>query len=148
MPLLPARTPTGHKYYSAIHVDDLVQALIKTLDLPDSTFLNGERFFISDGQIYTAERILSLIAQEMKIKPIRIKVPASLVNLLATSGSVAGKILNRNFPLNRDKLNEMNPDYWICSSQKAFDTLPFKPKYTLESGIPQTLAWYKVNGWL
>jgi len=148
MPILPSRTPTGHKYYSAIHVDDLIQALVTSLSADASLFERGETFHVSDGQIYTYERIMNLISNELRVKPIRIKVPDSIVSLLASGGSIAGKILNRSLPLNRDKLNELISDYWICSSQKAFDQLHFKPKYTLETGVPQTVAWYKVNGWL
>ena len=103
---------------------------------------------MSDGQIYTAERILSLIADELKIKPFRIKVPGSVISTLASVGTIAGKVLNKSYALNRDKLNEIKQDYWICSAQKSYEHFKFKPKYTMESGIPQTVAWYKVNGWL
>jgi len=147
MPILPARTPTGHKYYSAIHVDDLIQALVKTVDAPQSIF-DGGRFFVSDGQIYTQERIMTLIAKELQVKPIRIQVPETLVGALAAGGSLMGAVLKKKLLLNKDKLNELRPDYWICSPQKAFDQLHFKPKYTMESGIPQTVTWYKVHGWL
>jgi nucleoside-diphosphate-sugar epimerase len=148
LPVLPSRTPTGHKYYSAIHVDDLIQVLINSLSADAGIFSRGERFNVSDGQIYTFERIMGLISSELKVKPIRVKIPDTLVSLLASGGTIAGKLLNRSLPLNRDKLNELISDYWICSSQKAFDQLTFKPKYTLETGVPQTVAWYKVNGWL
>ena len=148
MPLMPSRTPTGHKYYSAIHVDDLISLLVKSLDAPDSVFKSGERYNSSDGQIYTQERIFTLIAEELQVKPIRIRVPGMLVSALASGGSLLGKMMNKNLPLNKDKLNELNPDYWIVSSQTAFDQFSFKPKYTMESGIPQTVAWYKIHGWL
>jgi len=148
MPVLPSKTPTGHKYYSAIHVDDLIQALVNSMSCPAELFERGERFHVSDGQIYTYERIMGLISNELKVKPIRLKLPGGLVSALASGGTIAGRILNRPLPLNRDKLNELMPDYWICSSQKAFDKLGLKPKYTLETGVPQTVAWYKIHGWL
>jgi nucleoside-diphosphate-sugar epimerase len=148
MLVLPSKTPTGHKYYSAIHVDDLIQALANAMTCGQDLFDRGERFNVSDGQIYTYERIMSLISAELKVNPIKIKIPGSLVSALASGGTFAGKLLNRSLPLNRDKYNELISDYWICSSQKAFDKLSLKPKYTLETGVPQTVAWYKVNGWL
>ena len=148
MPLLPSKSPTGHKYYSAIHVDDLIEMLTRTVDAPEAIFKTGERFFINDGQIYTFERLLSTIAEELKVKPIRINLPMTLVKTMAAGGSLVGGLLKKSLPLNNDKLKEMIPDYWISSSQKAFETFQFKPKYTLETGIPQTVAWYKVHGWL
>jgi nucleoside-diphosphate-sugar epimerase len=148
MPILPAKSPTGHKYYSAIHVEDLIQVLMNALNAPEACFETGERFFVSDGQIYTYERLMTLIAKELKVDPIRVRLPGGVVSLLASGGTLAGKILRRNLPLNRDKLNELDPDYWICSSQKAFDRLSFKPKFTFETGVHHTAAWYKLNGWL
>ena len=148
LPILPARSTTGHKYYSAIHVDDLVQVLVRSLDAPTHAFEAGERFHVSDGQIYTYERMMGIISSELKVNPIKLRLPGGLVSALATGGTLAGKLLNRSLPLTRDKLNELIPDYWICSTQKALDQLTFKPKYTLETGIPHTVAWYKINGWL
>lgn len=148
MPILPSKSTTGHKYYSAIHVDDLIQAMTHTLDAPEKCFAEGQRFLVSDGQIYTYERILSVIAQELKVKPIRFKVPGLLVSGLALAGTVVGKVLDKNLPFSQDKLKELTPDYWICSAQKAFDELHLKPKYNLDTGIPQTVTWYKVHAWL
>lgn len=148
MPILPSRTPTGHKYYNFVHVEDLIESIRLSINASESCFQNGERYFINDGQIYTFDRMMSLIAEGLKTKPIRVKLPSSLLSFAALSGSLLGKALKVNIPFNRDRFQDMIPDYWICSSQKAADQLQFKPKYTLESGIPQTVAWYKVNGWL
>jgi nucleoside-diphosphate-sugar epimerase len=91
---------------------------------------------------------MTLIAKELKVNPIRVRLPGGVVSLLASGGTIAGRILKKSLPLNRDKLNELDPDYWICSSQKAFDQLAFKPKFTFETGVHHTAAWYKLNGWL
>jgi len=148
MPLLPAKTPTGHKYYSAIYVDDFVQAITLLVNAKEELYQNHEKFYVSDGKIYTYERIMSLIAEELKVKPIRFVVPSGIVNVLASGGTLLGNMLKKNLPLNRDKLNELNPDYWICSPQKLTDQVGFKPKFTMETGVPETATWYKVNGWL
>lgn len=148
MPILPAKTTTGHKYYSAIHVDDLIQVMIQSLTISSEVYQKGEHFYVSDGKIYTYERIMELIASELNVKPIRVKVPGSVVSVLARGGTLAGRILQRNLPFNSDKLNELNPDYWICSPNKLNEAISFKPKYTMETGIPQTVAWYRVHNWL
>ncbi len=148
LPVLPSKTTTGHKYYSALHVDDLIQMISQSIGLPDSAYQNGERFYVSDGKIYTYERIMELIALELKVKPIRVKVPAGLVTLAAKGGSLLGDLMKKNLPFNIDKQKELMPDYWICSPQKITEQLSYKPKYTMETGIPQTVTWYKVQGWL
>jgi len=148
LPIMPSKSTTGHKYYSSIHVDDLVQALTLSLNAPEASYQNGERFFVSDGHIYTYERIMGIISTELGVKPIRIKVPIGLVSAIFRTGTFLGKIVGKDLPFTEDKLQQLLPDYWICSSQKAFDQFKFKPKYTMDTGIPQTAAWYKVHGWL
>jgi nucleoside-diphosphate-sugar epimerase len=152
MPVMPSRTPTGHKYYSTIHVHDLIQALLLFLTADESHFHSsqktGERFFVSDGHIYTAERMFSLMAQAFNSKPFRLPIPFTALNLVARVGSIAGILTQKNMPINEDKLNELIPDYWICSNEKFAQSLNFKPEYTMETGIPQTAAWYKMNNWL
>lgn len=148
MPVMTAKSTTGHKYYSAIHVDDLIQSCVLSLEASEAFFQTGERFYVSDGNIYTDERIMKMIADELKVTPIKFKVPSAVMALVAQGGSIAGKLLKKSLPLNTDKLKELNADYWICSTQKAMDRLAFKPKYTMESGVPQTIAWYKMNNWL
>ena len=148
MPLLPSKSTTGHKYYSSIYVDDLIQAIILGLAAPESIYKSGERFFVSDGQIYTYERIMGMIATELNVTPIRVKIPIFLVTAGFKTGTLLSKIAGKSLPFTEDKLHEILPDYWICSSQKAFKDLGFKPKYSMDSGIPQTAAWYKMHGWL
>ena len=148
LPIMPSKSTTGHKYYSSIHVDDLIQSLVLSLNAPDSIYKNGERFFVSDGHIYTYERIMSIITSELGVNPIRVKVPIALVAGIFKAGTFLGKIVGKDIPFTEDKLKQLLPDYWICSSQKAFEKLDFKPKYTMDTGIPQTVAWYKIQGWL
>jgi nucleoside-diphosphate-sugar epimerase len=50
--------------------------------------------------------------------------------------------------LNLDKLNEIRPDYWICSNQKAKDVFGFVPEFSLTSGMSSTIDWYKRHKWL
>jgi nucleoside-diphosphate-sugar epimerase len=120
MPIMPSKSTTGHKYYSSIHVDDLIQSLILSLNAPKEAFENGERFLVSDGHIYTYERIMSIISHELGVKPIRVKVPVALVAGIFKAGTFLGKIVGKDIPFTEDKLEQLLPDYWICSSQKAF----------------------------
>ena len=50
--------------------------------------------------------------------------------------------------LNRDKVNELIEDYWVCSPEKATLELGFTAAVNLEEGIASTIAWNRSRGLL
>jgi nucleoside-diphosphate-sugar epimerase len=50
--------------------------------------------------------------------------------------------------LNRDKILEMKQAAWVCSGARARTELGFSPKMNLQTGMQQTGAWYRQQGWL
>ena len=72
----------------------------------------------------------------------------SIRGLAAWAMTGLGKVTGRTFPLNADKLNEILPDYWVCSNDKARRVLGFAPEFELSSGMIQTVQWYRQNKWL
>jgi nucleoside-diphosphate-sugar epimerase len=37
---------------------------------------------------------------------------------------------------------------WICDISKAKQELNFMPKYNLETGLKETIEWYRQNNWI
>ena len=60
----------------------------------------------------------------------------------------AGLTTGKTYPLNLDKVNEIFPDYWICSNEKAKKLLGFQPQYDLATGMADAVKWYRQNHWL
>ncbi|HRD42947.1 MAG TPA: NAD(P)-dependent oxidoreductase, partial [Ferruginibacter sp.] len=50
--------------------------------------------------------------------------------------------------LSREKLNELMAENWICDISKAKQELNFMPKYNLETGLKETIEWYRQNNWI
>jgi nucleoside-diphosphate-sugar epimerase len=60
----------------------------------------------------------------------------------------AASVVSRKTPaLNRDKINELTAS-WACSIEAAKQDLNFLPSYDLQSGLQETLHWYKTNKWI
>jgi len=148
MPLFRGSTPDGHKYYSAIHVKDLcrgiVQAGVASLDKVPS----GEVFYLTGDHVTTYEGLMTTIAEQMNRDPLKIKIPKFALTVGAITLTGVGRILNKTFSLNMDKLNEVLADYWICSNQKAKNVLGFTPEYDLASGMANAIEWYKRQKWI
>lgn len=128
-----------------VYVKDVVQAIFLALDHGRS----GRKYFLSDGQVYQSRTFSDLIHQELG-RPwwIRVKVPCWVLHVITFFGEYWGRITGKVTALNNDKYNIMRQRNWRCDIQPAIEELGYNPTYDLKQGVPETIAWYKEQGWL
>jgi nucleoside-diphosphate-sugar epimerase len=63
-------------------------------------------------------------------------------------GGWVARLTGKPSALNMDKFNILRQRNWRCDIQPAIDDLGYQPRYTLEMGVSETVAWYKQQGWL
>lgn len=145
-PVFPSASEDGEKYFSVIHVDDLVGGIV----LAGLAHNQGKKevFFLSGDGLHSWSQVMSSMAEALGKKPVRIPLPKVALTGIAVVYSALGAVLKRQFPLTLDKLKELKPDYWICSNERAKKVLKFQPKWDLKNGMANTVAWYKENGWV
>jgi dihydroflavonol-4-reductase len=146
MPLMPGSGPGGHKYYSAIHCRDLCRGIIQAAQAKNVQ--SGEIFYLSGDGVFSYQELLSTMAEKLGRKPIKFKIPSAAIFVGAAAGSALGVLSKKAFALNLDKLNELRPDYWICSNEKAKKVFNFSPEYSLGLGMADTIDWYKRQKWI
>jgi len=146
MPLMPGAGPGGHKYYSAIHCRDLCRGIIQAAQAKNVP--SGEVFYLSGDGVFSYQELLSTMAEKLGRKPIKFKIPSAAIFVGAAAGSALGVLAKKAFALNLDKLNELRPDYWICSNEKAKKVFNFSPEYSLGLGMADTIDWYKRHKWI
>jgi dihydroflavonol-4-reductase len=130
---------------SVIYVKDLAEALFlcARTGLP-----SGEIFNIANDGPHTWEDLGRAAAAALGKKCRRIKVPNGLIYLF-TLLSEAGYHLTRNPGLfNRDKYRDLIQPGWLMDVKKAAEFLAFKPRYTLEQAVEETMAWYIAQKWI
>ena len=71
-----------------------------------------------------------------------------LVKSLAFFLETTNGWLNKPSVINREKLYELAAKNWICDISKAKKDLAYAPKFDLQSGLEDSLAWYTKNKWL
>ncbi len=133
------------KKANVIYVKDLAEALFlcATTDLP-----SGEIFNIADAKPYAWEDLGRAAAAVLGRKCRRIIIPNGLIYLFSLL-SEASYHLTRNPGLfNRDKYRDLNQPGWLADVGKATEVLSFKPRYTLEEAVEETMAWYIAQKWL
>lgn len=148
MPLIRGKNPEGHKYYSTIHVQDLCRGMVQAGLAPVEKVPSGEVFYLCSNEVVTYEGILSTIADHLDREPLRFKVPMAALKIAAHALTAVGRVTQRPFSLNSDKFNEMVPDYWICSNQKAKRMLGFTPEFEFSRGMANAVEWYKRHEWI
>ena len=132
----------GECYYSLLYVDDLVRGAILSAE---SKTAEGEIFYLSDGRIYSNEEITEAIALTLESKPVRLKIPKSLMPVIAGIGQKLG---NQGNIINKDKIREFHHSYWTCDSTKSRNELGFIPNVGIKEGIKWTADWYRIHQWL
>ena len=148
MPIFRGATDTGHKYYSTIHVRDLCRGIVQAGLASKEKVPSGEVFYLAGDEVITLEELFTTIAEHLEKDPFKIKIPRIILKLAAGVLTAVGQVSRKTFPLNLDKLNEILPDYWICSNQKAKDMLGFVPEFTLSAGMADAIEWYKRQKWI
>lgn len=135
----------GDKRYSIIHVEDLCQAIAKAGNTHPAS---GSIYYVSSGEIVTFDELLRSIESALKKKTIKIPVPVSVLSAIAQVTPWVSKLTKKTYPLTPDKMNEIRPNYWLCSNQKAVRELQFEPKWKMAEGIAQAAKWYQEAGWI
>ena len=50
--------------------------------------------------------------------------------------------------LTREKIREISCANWSCDADDVWKTIGSAPQYDLQTGMQQTINWYKENGML
>jgi dihydroflavonol-4-reductase len=78
----------------------------------------------------------------------RILVPPAVVRAVGGVNSLAGALAGRAMMLDWQKANEILQPYWLCDISKAKVELGYRPRYSLEDGLRDTIGWYEKEGWI
>ncbi len=148
MPIFTGGGEGGHKYYSTVHVRDLVRGIVQSGVASKEKVPSGEIFYLTGDGSVTYEQLMTVIAEKLNRDPLKIRLPQAALSVAALALTAVGKLTRRTFNLNVDKMNEIRPDYWICSNAKAKRMLGFTPEYDFSSGMADAIEWYKRAKWI
>ena len=128
---------------SFVYASDVADAAINAL------LSNAKAVFnISDGNSYSKYDFADALKHIVNKKALRMHLPQSAVHSLAHSLEKFNGWLNKPTMLRREKLKELVAENWICDISKAKQELNFIPKFNLETGLQETIEWYRQNNWI
>lgn len=128
-----------------IYVKDLVRAVY----LAVGCGIRHRAFLLSDGNVYSSRTFSDLVRKELG-NPwvIHIRCPLFLLKALSLLAGFMAGCLGKVGTLNGDKYKIMKQRNWKCDISPLMEELGYRPEYTLEEGVRETVAWYRKEGWL
>jgi nucleoside-diphosphate-sugar epimerase len=130
---------------SIIYVEDLVDGIL-TAALASKS--RGETYFLANPKPVIWREFVLEVARIAGCRSITLRVPMLTMRLASLAGDLLGKV-RKTPPLFRsEKLEEMKQIAWVCSPEKAYRDLQWRPDTPLSTAIEKTLGWYREHGWI
>jgi len=135
----------GRGHTSLVYIDDMIDAIVLSATRDEAI---GRVYFISDGMVYSNDRILEEIERAVGKRARRLRLPRVLLRLVGILGDGIGKITGRTTMINRDKIKEIMYNDWVCNIKRAREELGYSPKVDIREGMRWTAEWYRIHGWI
>ncbi len=129
---------------SFVHAGDVADVAVKSLLINETT----GSYNITDGNSYNRYQFSDIAREILKKKAFRFHLPMPLVRSLAFVLETTNGWIKKPSVLSREKLHELAAKNWICDISKAKKELGFSPKFDLQMGLENSIAWYTKNNWL
>ena len=135
----------GERWFSAIYVEDLIEALLAASESPQAA---GRDYFLAHSKPSTWTQFSDAAARIMSRRRRVWSIPLRVA--YGVAGFAEGWSFATRKPsiISRDKIAEARCDYWVCDTRRAAAELGFEARTALTTGLARTLAWYKEAGWL
>ncbi len=130
---------------SFVYVKDLVDVLLRAAYL--SPQMGLDIFNISDGRVYSRYEMAEIFKKTFHRKLIRIHVPYAIVKTVAQISQWLYRKSSRTPVIYPERLGELTAENWGCDITHAEQRLEYHPQYDLNSGLVDSLLWYKKNNW-
>ena len=129
-----------------IYVADLVEATFAAMLSPEGV---NRKFMICDGRAYSKDDLGAAVSAALGKKPFaKIRLPLSMVGVVATISEKIGAWRNQATAINREKMNELGAASWRCDISPLTDDVHWLPKFNLAEGMKEAVVWYRKHGWL
>jgi nucleoside-diphosphate-sugar epimerase len=125
-------------------VKDLARLIFDAIESP----CTNKAYFATDGNLYDSRDLGQVVSHRLNKKVISIAIPVWLTKILAALTELVSRMSNQAPALNVEKVSELSARNWRCDVAPLWSDLKFKSEYNLETGMNETIDWYKKEKWL
>ena len=108
----------------------------------------GKKYLATDGNVYSMDDLGNAVRTALGKKTFKLKIPLPIVGVIAHISEIIGNWRGKATILNKEKMNELGAESWVCDMSESFKDLGFTTQYDLNSGMKETVEWYKEHRWL
>jgi dihydroflavonol-4-reductase len=135
----------GSMEISLIHVDDLARAIIAA---GTATDVAGEVFYVNHPEITTGADLMRGIARYMKQSALPLPIPEWAARIALTVTGAWADLFQQPSILYPDKVREFYQTAWTADPSSFIRATGWRAEWDLESGIADTGASYREQGWI
>jgi len=135
----------NEKLVSLVYIRDLINGFVLA---GESDKAEGQTYFISSEKLYTWGEVGDVTKFVMNKKAVTLRVPHAIIYAAGGISEVVGRFRDKPPIFNYEKARDITQQYWTCDVSKAERDLEYHQKIDLETGIRETVEWYKQMKWL
>ncbi|WP_420455091.1 NAD-dependent epimerase/dehydratase family protein [Rubrivirga sp.] len=128
---------------SMVYVADLVRGMADLAEAPDAA---GETYFVGTRGYSWAE-VRAAVEAAVGRKTVAVPIPGRVIGAVGALAERVGGLFGTLPPLTADKA-EAARHAWVCSSEKAAESVGYAPRVGLAEGFARTVAWCRQHEWL
>jgi len=133
------------RFFSIVYIEDLVEGLMHAARSEKAI---GQIFFVNTEDRLSWQDFGTTVARVFGKTSIPLVVPVTAFLGFVVLNDFVCNLTGKSTILNRSKIPEFLPRYWITDSTKARIELGVAPKHELSECIRKTVEWYTNRGWL
>jgi nucleoside-diphosphate-sugar epimerase len=130
---------------SLVHARDLVNGILLAADRSAAI---GQTYFLGGPDQVAWHEVRDAAASALSRRVFTLPLPRSIIPLVGAVSEWGGQLTGTYPPLNREKAREILEAALMCSSRKARQEIGYLPSTDLETGVAETLSWYRERNWL
>ncbi len=129
--------PDTQNHRSMVHVEDVVSAALLLSKHPKAS---GKCYIVSDSQTYSTRHMYEWICEALGLSVPSRNVPLFVLELLALTGDLIGRISGRRFFFDSDALEKLVGSE-VYSSARIENELGFCPQRNLHDSLPEIVDY-------
>lgn len=137
--------PSATQSLSLVYGKDLARAVVTCLRDPRAA---GKTYFVASPQIVTARQMADVIAAQFRHWTLPCPLPPALLWTACLFQGLLARVTRRASLLNLQKFHELRAPGWVCDSSLIQRELGVVCPTSLETGVAETLTWYRNEKWL
>jgi nucleoside-diphosphate-sugar epimerase len=136
---------SGESYINFTYVKDLARVVVKAISAETPS---GGIYFVAEKRSYSYSQAGAIIAEVMGKKAINVHVPIAVLSIVGKMSQEIARWRGKAHILTAEKALEVMQKFWLFDTSRVERDMGLGFWTDFRTGVAETVAWYKKEGWL